>query len=91
MSDDIVRWPSWRYHATEPPKIIQSAAEEADGWFDSPTKANEPSTVRAKIPAWAVTAAEEMTERLTRPAPEPFVPDFVKRLRGRPRKVKPDA
>ena len=34
----MTQYPTWRYSSTEPPKIIQSAAEEAEGWYDSPTK-----------------------------------------------------
>lgn len=31
-------YPSWRYHRTEDPKLIHSAAEEAEGWEDTPAK-----------------------------------------------------
>lgn len=43
------QYPACRYHATEPPRIIQSAAEEAEGWYDSPTKC-EPSTAWVGAP-----------------------------------------
>lgn len=36
-----VGFPAYRYHATEPRRIVLSGAEEAalgEGWFDSPKK-----------------------------------------------------
>ena len=35
----VKKYPAWRYHVIEPPKIIQSAADEAPGWLDTPAKA----------------------------------------------------
>lgn len=35
-------YPSWRYHATLPPRLIQSPDEEQVGWSDTPTAGREP-------------------------------------------------
>ena len=46
----MTQYPTWRYSSTEPPKIIQSAAEEAEGWYDSPTKAAETAVLAPFVP-----------------------------------------
>lgn len=49
-------YPSWRYHKTHEPKIIQSEAEdralESEGWVDSPAKvdAHEPKEMAPSAP-----------------------------------------
>lgn len=54
-------YPSWRYHATEDPRIITSEAEEAEGWTDSPAAHGRVAFVDQKLPG---------NTRLT-PAPAP--------------------
>jgi hypothetical protein len=37
-------YPAWRYHPTEPSRVVANAEEDADlgeGWFDHPLKASE--------------------------------------------------
>ncbi len=65
---DLIRYPAWRYHATLPPKTIQSAADEMEDWHDSPTKAVETS-VPVGVP---VSADDPFTSAIdaTPPAPE---------------------
>lgn len=46
--------PSWRYHATHPAKIIETAAKlaeaEAQGWADSPAAALEAVDIDRLVP-----------------------------------------
>lgn len=38
----LAMYPSWRYHRTERPRLIRSAAEEEVGWADTPAAFDAP-------------------------------------------------
>lgn len=43
MATDIVQYPKYKYHATEPAKVVESADEDSalgDGWVDAPVEAS---------------------------------------------------
>lgn len=42
MASEFVQYPKYKYHATEPAKVVDSADEDSalgDGWVDSPVEA----------------------------------------------------
>lgn len=43
-----IGYPTWRYHATEAPRLIHSAEEEpGDDWADTPAAFDPPSVAEA--------------------------------------------
>lgn len=65
-----VKYPAYRYHATEAPRRVESPEDEAalgPGWFDSPAKASGEVPAGAPAPAAAPEAPKVATPKLRYP------------------------
>jgi hypothetical protein len=60
-------YPSWRYHRTLEPKLIQSADEEMEGWEDTPAKFEHPESYKEHMGSWE---AKEEKKKPGRPKKE---------------------
>lgn len=61
-------YPAWRYHPTEPSRVVTSAEDEAglgEGWYDHPLKASE-----ARLALDAAAASDEEPELGDEPKPK---------------------
>lgn len=61
-------YPSWRYHATDAPRLIHSSAEEQPGWSDSPAAHGREGFVNQKVPGDVQLTAARVVDA---PAPAP--------------------